>query len=245
MLNLATRFIFAAALCLLALAGCRRSSGESSNVSPLARQGDSPEFDAAATPIKPDTHLAAGRLAESRGDLRGAAYQYRQVLKELPDHAEALYRLGVVLSRAGDAQAVDTWKRYLAVTDHSAEAWGNLGLCYELRDEPQLAEEAYQKGIARDSQNAACRVNYGMFLAARGDYAAAATHFEHALPPAQGWYNIGSVCEQQGKNEAAIAAYQKALELDPEMVVAQRRLMVLSAQAPGTKDRISSSEPES
>lgn len=242
--NLATRFILAAALCLLALAGCQRSSGESNNVSPLAREGESSEFDAASTPIKPDTHLAAGRLAESRGDLRGAAYQYRQVLKKLPDDPEALYRLGVVLSRAGDAQAVDTWKRYVSVTRNSAEAWGNLGLCYEMLGEPRLAEEAYQKGIARDSKSAACRVNYGMFLAARGDYATAATHFEKALPPAQGWYNIGSVCEQQGKNEAAIAAYQKALELDPQMVVAQRRLMVLSAQAPATKDRMSSTEPE-
>lgn len=221
-------------------AGCQKSADEPVALSPLAGNDETLFVDGPEPSIAPDTHLAAGRLAESRGDWEGAVNQYRAVVAKRPEDAEATFRLGVVLCRLNDRDAIETWKRYLVLTKNSAEGWGNLGFCYELLDEPALAESAYKKGIAREPTSSACRVNYGMFLAAQGDYPGAAAQFEHVLPPAQGWYNIGSVCEQKQKEHDAIAAYRKALEIDPNMVVAQRRLSFLSAKALRTPDSVSS-----
>src|SRR5688500_14755258 len=98
--------------------GCQRTSGETGRVSPLASAGETTdEFDVNAAEIRPKTYLAAGRLAESRGDLALAARQYRRALAGNPEDSEALFRLGVVMSKQRDPQAVDIWKRYLSVTD--------------------------------------------------------------------------------------------------------------------------------
>ena len=236
----AMRLGTALVLCALVV-GCRKSDDQPTALSPLAGDNETLFADGPEPAIAPHTHLAAGRLAESRGDWDGAIKQYRSVLSKHPKDAEATFRLGVVLCRVSDPDAIDVWKRYLSLTKNSAEGWGNLGFCYELLNEHVLAEEAYQKGIARDPTSAACRVNYGMFLASRGDYPAAAEQFQHVLPQAQGWYNIGSVCEQKQKPQDAIAAYRKALEIDPNMVVAQRRLSILSAQPSPAPDPVSSS----
>lgn len=224
-------------LCAIAVAGgCRHTSGETGSVSPLASAGEAPaEFDVDAAEIRPKTYLAAGRLAESRGDFALAVRQYRLALEGKPDDPEALFRLGVVMSKQRDPQAVDTWKRYVSVTDGSATGWANLGFCYELLGEHAEAEAAYQKGIERDPKNVSCRVNYGMLLAARGFVEGAAQQMNQVLPPAQSWYNIAAVCATQGKRDEAIAAYVKALEYDPKLNVAQHRLNLLLEQDPATQ----------
>jgi tetratricopeptide (TPR) repeat protein len=213
-----------------------RTSGEEGRVSPLARTGeDTSAFDEASTPITANTHLAAGRLAESRGDLPAAASQYRLALEKNPRHPETLYRLGVVQSRQEDPQAVETWKQYISATGGSATGLANLGFCYELLGDPAAAEAAYLRGIARDPRNTSCRVNYGMLLASRGDYQPAAAQMTHVLPPSQAWYNVGSVCERQGKTPEAITAYRIALSHDSSFAAAQKRLSALQDQLAATR----------
>src|SRR4051812_20926661 len=48
--------------------------------------------------IRSETRYAAGELAEPRGAYAQAADQYRQSLKQDPNHLPSLYRLGVVLA---------------------------------------------------------------------------------------------------------------------------------------------------
>src|SRR5688572_27690477 len=223
----------AASICVFLIAGCTQTSAEEGRISPLAGTGEtSSEFDAGSTPINANTYLAAGRLAESRGDLPLPASQYRLALEKNPRHPETLYRLGVVLSRQENPDAVDAWKQYISATGGSATGWANLGFCHELLGDPAAAEAAYLRGIKRDPRNTSCRVNYGMLLASRGDYEAAAEQMAHVLPPAQAWYNVGSVCERQGKTAEAIAAYSKALSNDSSFAVAQKRLTTLQEQPP-------------
>ena len=228
----------------LLVVGCRTTSQEQGRVSPLAGQGPgSGDVDIGATPIQANTYLAAGRLAESRGDLPMAASQYRLALAQAPESPEALYRLGVVLSRQRDPDAVGTWNRYIAVTNGSATGWANLGFCHELLGDAAAAEAAYLKGIQRDPRNSSCRINYGMLLAAQGSYAAAAEQMEHVLPPTQAWYNVGSVCERQGKLPDAMAAFRKALEHDPSFAPADKRLAALEEQAAATRPATASTRP--
>ena len=179
----------------------------------------------AEPPLTAETHFAAGWLAENQGDPRLAVRQYREALKLQPRHEASLYRLGVVSTQLKDKDAaVGAWKQYLQATNDSASGYANLGFCYEMFGEGELAEQAFKTGIAREPGNRACRVNYGLMLARRGRLREASEQLGSVLTPAQVHYNLGSVFEQQGEAERARGEYEKALALDARLQDAKTRL---------------------
>lgn len=187
-------------------------------------------FDSATPPpVKPKTYLAAGRLAESRGDLDQAARQYERVLQLDPNDPEALFRLGLVRSRQAHEAAPEVWRKYLAVTDDAGVGYANLGFSYELLGRLPEAEAAYRDGIDADPSDESCRINYGLFLARNDRLDAAEAQLTRVLPPAKAWYNIGSTLERQGDLGGARAAFEKASQLDPDFAPARDRLAALKA----------------
>jgi tetratricopeptide (TPR) repeat protein len=176
-------------------------------------------------PLTASTRFAAGQLAEGQGNTEAAILQYREALKIDPNHQQALFRLGAVLTQNKRFdEALATWQRYLKVTKQAPAAYNNLALCYEAADRTDDAEQAYQAGIARDPKDSSCRVNYGIMLARKGRLEDATTQLSTVLAPAEVQYNLGSVFEQTGHIEQAKAYYRKALELDPRLTDARSRL---------------------
>jgi tetratricopeptide (TPR) repeat protein len=176
-------------------------------------------------PITADTRFAAGQLAETRGMNDEAMKQYTEALRLNPKHQASLFRLAVVETELKEyPEAIQTWKRYVTVTNESAAAYANLGFCYELAGQTDEAEAAYQRGISRDPKEQTCRVNYGLMLTARAQIDAALEQFQTVLSPAESHYDVASVYEQQGHKEQAKVEYRRALALDPNLVDAQKRL---------------------
>jgi len=199
----------------------QRNKGEAAANDPKFEKSDDP-------PITAQTRFAAGQLAEAQGNFDNAIAQYQASLKLDPKNVDAMFRLGamyVQTKRYDDA--IVTWQHYLKATNNSPQAYSNLGLAYEASGRFDQAAQAYQAGITRDPQNQSCRVNYGLMLARRNQVDAAIAQFSAVLPAAAVQYNLGSVCEQQGRTEEAKAYYRKALELDPKLQDARSRLAVL------------------
>jgi tetratricopeptide (TPR) repeat protein len=175
--------------------------------------------------ISAATFFAAGQLAEARGNYKVAAEQYTKAAETDAGYLMAIYRLGVVYSRAKDwNNAVATWNRYIEETNGTASAYSNLGFCYELMGDGANAEEAYKKGLVRDPKNQPCRVNYGLMLARHSRYDEAQQQFAMVLTEAEGHFNIASIMEQQGRIKEAKTEYQIALKLDPFLSDAKNRL---------------------
>lgn len=242
-------FIACGALALaLALAGCQGKKPATPPASGAEASAADAQagFDGAEPDIKADTYVAAGWLAESRGQAAQAVQQYRQAVKLDPRHEGALYRLGVVLTKMRSfPDAIQTWKRYLEVTGHTAGAYSNLGFCYELAEMKAEAEQAYQAGLKKDPQHRACRVNYGLLLARQGRVSEASQQMSKVLTPAQVHYNLGSVFEQQGQHNRARVEYEVALRLDPQFQPAKQRLDRLpQAAAPAPPSRTTAVEGE-
>jgi tetratricopeptide (TPR) repeat protein len=189
------------------------------------------DFDKVKDPrINADTWFAAGQLHEAQGNLPAAIEQYAKALKENDEHHGALYRMGVLHATTRNyEEAIKTWKRYINVTHHSAVGYSNLGFCYELSGDPVEAERAYLTGIERDSDSAPCRVNYGLMLARHGRVEEGIAQMKPVLSEAEIHFNVGSVHEGQGRKELARAEYQKALELDPKLKDASKRLQKLDS----------------
>ncbi len=175
--------------------------------------------------ISPETYFAAAQLAESQDEPNKAIAQYKAALKSDPRHLPSMYQLGTLYTQLGMyADGAAIWQQYVAATNASAAAYGNLGFCYELARRPKDAEEAYKKGVAKNGAEQTCRVNYGLMLARQGRVEDAIAQLGAVLKPAEVHYNLGSVFEQQGKKESAKSEYQKALLIDVNLHDASKRL---------------------
>lgn len=175
-----------------------------------------------------DTRFAAGRLAETQGQLEAAAGQYTEALHLKSDHVPSLYRLGIVQTKMKQFdKATATWRRYIKATGDIASGYSNLGFCYEMAGDAKSAEKAYLEGIAHDSENVPCRTNYGLMLARNNRMREAEQQLSEVLPPDQVRYNLASVYEQKGEIKQAKVELKKAIEINPGNREAQSRLASL------------------
>jgi tetratricopeptide (TPR) repeat protein len=179
-------------------------------------------------PLNANTRFAAGQLAEAQGDRERAVNQYREALKIEPHHQNALFRLGAIYTAARRYDdAIATWQQYIKATRNASAAYNNLAYCYEQAGKLLDAEATYKSGIERDPQSSTCRVNYGLMLARHERIEESLAQLRMALSPAEVHYNLGAVCEQKGRLAQAKAYYEKALELDPNLVDARTKLTEL------------------
>ncbi|HZZ45150.1 MAG TPA: tetratricopeptide repeat protein, partial [Tepidisphaeraceae bacterium] len=181
--------------------------------------------------VTAETHFAAGQFAESQENIGQAITQYQAAVKLKPDHAGALYRLGVLYTRTKQWPAAEeAWKGYIKATGDSASGYSDLGFTYQLSGDDGGAEGAYKMGIARDAKNRPCRVNYGLMLAREGKFDSAIAQWQTVLTPGEVHYNLGSVYEQRGDKAQARMEYKKALEAEPGLGDAKARLAGLGKE---------------
>jgi tetratricopeptide (TPR) repeat protein len=201
-------------------------------------RGDDPQDDFGTKEepaITAKTHMAAGQVAESRGDIANALDQYKQAVKLNPKFTQAWYYLAVLEAQTRQFdESISAWQSYLKLVNDNAAAYANLGFTYDLAGRTGEAESAYKAGIKVDPQNKACRTNYGLLLGKQGRFDEAAAQFATVLPPAQVHYNLASIYEQRGQTSQARDEYKMALTIDPSFRSAQTRLSALDA-IPTTK----------
>ena len=195
----------------LATAGCARDDRDSA---PSARQS-----------LRATSHLIDGQAAAARGDEQAAAASYRRALRIDPNQPAALRLLATVHTQERDfPAALPLWKRYVEATGGSADAFNDLGYCYDLAGFADPAEAAYMHAIAADPVHARSRTNYGLFLARQGRDNEALLQLRNAMEPADAHFNLAVVLEEQGKFRAAKTEYRRALQLQPGLEEAEQRL---------------------
>ncbi len=224
--------LLAVALTAFTVVGCAKDGQHAQTDVPPgmdAAAANAPSTDSEKMPpIAPNTHFAAGQVAESRGETDAAIRQYREALQLQKDHQPSLYRLGCLYTQLKKyPEAIAAWKHYLKATDESAFAYSNLAFTEELAGDPAKAEADYKKGITNDPANEPCRINYGLMLARHGRIGEATIQLQAVLNPAEVHFNIASVYELQRKKELAKLEYRKALQLDPDLNDAREKLASL------------------
>jgi tetratricopeptide (TPR) repeat protein len=98
-------------------------------------------------------------------------------------------------------EAVDAYRRVVAIDPTYAAAWNNLGLLLHRMGRYDEATQAYRAALAQD---------------------------EHCYQAA---YNLGSLCEDRGECELAIRHYRLALELAPDYADAHFNLAAALSRA--------------
>lgn len=103
---------------------------------------------------------------------------------------------GIIHNRNGALQlALDDFNAALEIDDELAEAYVNRGNSWFLAGRYDDAMDDYQRSLALD-----------------------------VAKPWAAWYNIGLVHDARNEGDKAQEAYKKALELNPNFTLAQRKL---------------------
>jgi Flp pilus assembly protein TadD len=163
-------------------------------------------------------HHQAGRLPQ-------AEQLYRQVLALRPDHADAMYLLGVVAHQMGHGDlAVDLIHRAIALRPNSPQAHTNLGNVLVDRGQLDQAIAAFRQAIALKPDMPEAHGNLGVALRKTGrlDEAIAAFRQAIALRPnhAQTHYNLAAALKDLGELDGAAAASRRAIELKADFAMA-------------------------
>jgi tetratricopeptide (TPR) repeat protein len=196
-----------------ALGGCEASS-------PTSKMEQRPDIetiqDAPEPVINPETFVAAGDLAASRGQYGRACEQYEKALAGRPKDSGLAKKLALAYAKSGQmGKSIEAWQRYLVASDHSADAYGSLGYAYE---------QIYADGIRRHPQGALPRINYGLMLVRRNKVDEAITQMSAVLQAHEVNYNIASVYEQMGRRDLAQFYYRRSLECNPKFTPAKQKL---------------------
>ena len=159
-----------------------------------------------------------------KGDLDAALPEVKKLADEAPDSGEAQLMLGRLLAQKGDfAGAVGPLAKAAAALPGSAEAQALSGLAYVRTRQPEPALAAYKKAVELDPKNVDTRSNYGLLLGMAGKNEEGATELKRVIATpgykdVAGYANLGYVYRtaKPARTEDAIAAYKKAMEIDPK-----------------------------
>jgi tetratricopeptide (TPR) repeat protein len=157
-------------------------------------------------------------------DLAGATAEARQLVQEAPSSALAHLQLGRVLMRASDfVNALDSLEKAAQLAPGLAEAQALLGTTYQYNRRTAEALEAYRRATEAAPGNNEYRTSYGLLLGMNGRHAEGVAELEKVIsdPAYEGaaaWVNLGWIHRNSRPRnpDASVAAYEKALQVDPE-----------------------------
>jgi tetratricopeptide (TPR) repeat protein len=168
------------------------------------------------------------------GHLRDAELTARGLLKTSPDDVDAHKLLGRIylrqLSEAQNSvsssspsgnvldQAVAEYEKIVSLEPRDVEDRMVLGQLYTVKHEPQKAEEQFKTAQAIEPDSEDVVLNLARLYAESGDIEHAAKIVE-AVPESDRTskmeFALGAAYDQMKRNKDAIAAYQRALDIEP------------------------------
>jgi tetratricopeptide (TPR) repeat protein len=166
-------------------------------------------------------HHQAGRLQQAES-------LYREILREDPEHPDALHLLGVAAHQSGrQEEAVASIRRAIELKP-AAEFYVNLAAALGALARYGEAAESCRTALSIQPNVIGAHFNLGRALTERGELAQAAEHYrrELQLTPnrAEVHYNLGNVLYSVGQLDEAVRSFSRAVEIRPKYAAAHYNL---------------------
>jgi cytochrome c-type biogenesis protein CcmH/NrfG len=150
-----------------------------------------------------------------------------------PKNANALMFLGIAYqNQRKNKEAIEMFRRATQAAPNAASTWVRLGEALAA-DSTAAAQQAYDRALAADPQNAAAKRGKGYTHLLLEQYPQAISLLLEATAAApndvDGWVWLGQAQLNSGKHADARGSFQRALKLDPENKPAQEGLQLLSS----------------
>lgn len=185
-------------------------------------------FSIGLEPAQGEFHANLGNLLRKRQKYAEAETAYRTALRLLPHHRPGRRGLAQTLNDLKrPAQAEEQCRMLLAGDGNDAEAWEILALALAAQECTGEAERAHRRAIALNPGDAVAHHNLGALLTRLERPEAIVSLDKAARLGADGYevaYNRGWAALQTGDLEGAEAAFDRAAQLQPLDIEAQRTL---------------------
>jgi tetratricopeptide (TPR) repeat protein len=159
-------------------------------------------------------------VALNRRDYRLAHELCLKTLAAEPNHADALFLLGIIAAEHSNfGKALDIIDRALTLEPAKAEYLAQRGRCLIALHRPREAFEAALQALELEPRDALTLDTIGVVMTRAGAHAEAIAPFRGAVArdatKAAYHYNLGASLQFVGELKAAEAEYRHALRLDP------------------------------
>lgn len=180
--------------------------------------------------------LGDGFERHKANDLDAAMRCYRQVLKSVPTHFDALQLYATALYQSGRvAESLPWFDRAVAVDDKNATVFYNQGCAYQNLKKFDEAVRSFSKSTQLKDDYFEAHLNLGDVLYEVGAYGDALAAYNHAvrLRPffSDVYVNRGNTLLELDRPDDAISSYRAALKIKPDNIRAHAMLGLVHAQA--------------
>jgi tetratricopeptide (TPR) repeat protein/capsular polysaccharide biosynthesis protein len=173
-------------------------------------------------------HAYLGQLYSEYWWLDEAVFHYRKALDLKPDWAELHYNLGNVVHKQGNLLgAIDCYRKAIALKPDYVLAFYNLAVVLDENNQLEAAIDNYRQVIALKPDYVEAYSNLGCTLVKDDRIPEAIEIYQAGIAIKSDWAtlynNLGQVLLDKNPDRA-IAAYQRAIELEPDLVLAHYNL---------------------
>ncbi len=131
------------------------------------------------------------------------------------------------------ARAYEKLRRAESLSPNNPDVLAALAYYFETLDDQAQAKVYYESSIRQAKDKGIYEGNYAMFLCHLGSFEEARLHFQLAFQTPKGrrsaklYEHAGSCALAQGQVSMAMEYFEKAIQLDPQLIVAQTQLKKL------------------
>ncbi len=165
------------------------------------------------------------------------AYSHFQAAAEInPVDPMSRSNLGVYLQEHGRLpEAMEQYNRTISLTSDAgllAATYANLGAAYRKLGEDEKARDSYDQALKLNPNQSNAYLGLGQLLEKQNRLDDAISNYSKSVelrPTDTGFLLLGHALESAGRRPQALAAYQAALKLSPDLAEAQHAVDTLSA----------------
>ena len=164
-----------------------------------------------------------------QGQLQYAEDIFRQVLENVPHHADALHMMGLIALRAGNYDnALDYIKKAISVDANQPHYFNSAGEVYRSLGRHDEATSAFRKAMAVGPHFFQAYSNLGNIFQDQERYDEAIKYFKKSLAinpdDLVAHYNLGNAYKKIGLLNKAIEQYRQSLSVEPNFFLAHNNL---------------------
>lgn len=162
-----------------------------------------------------------GEMCYLLGEMGKAIESFNKSLELKPDFADTHYARGIAFYRAGfPREAIDDFQKTIKINSEFAMAYYWLGIAYFHTGKLIKAGAAFEMFLEKSPDSAIAHYHLGQVYLATGDPLRALEHLkilgQKNTENASIHYMLGKAYYRTYKIQDAIAAFRKAVELNPE-----------------------------